>query len=109
MAETEGYHQLIQRQVQDLSGSIGTTEVANQLRDTARTMLEALRQCISVIKDSQLSKSESMVVAVRNLSSSVDAQTTHTVDGAATKGLMWKEVEEVTSVATEEVGVADGT
>ena len=54
VAETEGYHQLIHKQVQDISKNVGSSEEANQLKETAKNMLEALRQCILVIKDSQL-------------------------------------------------------
>ncbi len=56
VSETEGYHQLINKQVQDLSTAMGSSEEAEQLRETSKNMLEALRQCILVIKDAQLSE-----------------------------------------------------
>lgn len=57
MAETEGYYQLLHEQIHKLSTSLNDSEEASQLKDTAKSMLEALRQCIHVIKDSQLSDS----------------------------------------------------
>ena len=58
--ETETYYKLLQEQIQHLSESTNHTEEANQLRDTAKNMLEALQQCIDIIKDSQLSETEDM-------------------------------------------------
>ena len=52
MAETEGYYHLLHEQVQSLSQSLSATEEASQVKQTARTMLEALRQCIDTMKDS---------------------------------------------------------
>ena len=52
MAETEAYYQLLHEQVQSLSQSLSATEEASQIRQTAKTMLEALRQCIDTMKDS---------------------------------------------------------
>jgi len=55
MAETEGYYQLLHEQVQSMSHSLNTTEEASQIRQTSKTMLEALRQCIDTMKDSLVS------------------------------------------------------
>ena len=55
MAETEGYYQLLHEQVQSMSQSLNTTEEASQIRQTSKTMLEALRQCIDTMKDSLVS------------------------------------------------------
>ena len=52
MAETEGYYQILHEQVESLSQSLSATEEASQVKQTARTMLEALRQCIDTMKDS---------------------------------------------------------
>lgn len=67
MAEAEGYYQLLQEQVQDLSSVMNSTEEANQLRTTAKDMLEALRQCISIIKESELVETSSTVSGLNSL------------------------------------------
>ena len=56
MAEAEGYYQILQEQVQSLSTAMNTSEEAEQLRGTAKDMLEALRQCINLIKESELAE-----------------------------------------------------
>lgn len=56
MAETEAYYQLLHEQVQSLSQSLSATEEASQIRQTAKTMLEALRQCIDIMKTAQVRK-----------------------------------------------------
>jgi len=50
MAETESYYQLLHEQVQSMLQFLNTTEEASQIQQTARTMLEALRQCIDTMK-----------------------------------------------------------
>ena len=54
MAETEGYYQMLQEHIQSLSQSLSATEEASQIRQTARTMLEALKQCIDIMKNVQV-------------------------------------------------------
>ena len=54
MAETEGYYQMLQEHIQSLTQSLSATEEASQIRHTARTMLEALRQCIDIMKNIQV-------------------------------------------------------
>jgi len=54
MAETESYYQLLHEQVQSMLQFLNTTEEASQIQQTARTMLEALRQCIDTMKDIQV-------------------------------------------------------
>ena len=54
MAETEGYYQLLHEQVQSMLQSLNTTEEASQIQQTAKTMLESLRQCIDTMKDIQV-------------------------------------------------------
>lgn len=56
VAEAEGYYHLLQEQVQALSGAMNGSEEAGQLRGTAKDMLEAFRQCIHIIKESELSE-----------------------------------------------------
>ena len=56
VAEAEGYYRLLQEQVQGLSRTMNGSEEAGQLRGTAKDMLEALRQCIHIIKDSELTE-----------------------------------------------------
>ena len=56
VAEAEGYYGLLQEQVQGLSGAMNGSEEAGLLRATAKDMLEALRQCIHIIKDSELTE-----------------------------------------------------
>ena len=56
MAETEGYYQMLQEHIQSLSQSLSATEEASQIRQTAKTMLEALRQCIDIMKTAQARK-----------------------------------------------------
>ena len=56
MAETEGYYQMLQEHIQCLSQSLSATEEASQIRQTAKTMLEALRQCIDIMKTAQVRK-----------------------------------------------------
>lgn len=53
-AEAEGYYHLLQGQVQDLSKAMNSSTEADKLRSTAKNMLDALRQCIHLIKDSEL-------------------------------------------------------
>ena len=54
MTEAETYYYILQEQIQDITQTFNTTEEAKQIKDTAKTMMEALRQCIDVMKDSQL-------------------------------------------------------
>ena len=54
MAETESYYQLLHEQVQSMLQSLNTTEEASQIQQTAKTMLESLRQCIDTMKDIQV-------------------------------------------------------
>ena len=54
LTETEGYYSLLQDQVQDMNKSLNSSEEAKQLQETSKAMLEALRQCIDIMKDSQL-------------------------------------------------------
>lgn len=56
VAEAEGYYKLLQEQVHVLSTAMNSTEEAEQLRGTAKNMLEALRQCICIIKESELTE-----------------------------------------------------
>jgi len=55
MAETEGYYQLLHKQVQSVLQSLNTTEEASQIRKTSKSMLEALRQCLDTMTDVQVS------------------------------------------------------
>ena len=109
IAETEGYHQLIHRQVQDISNSMGSAEVGNKLRDSARSMLAALGQCILIIKDSQLNQPRMMLnTAVENPSSPLELQTTPTVDKDILEvGPRWKEAEEEPATVTTTEGAAN--
>ena len=54
LSETEGYYTLLQDQVREMSKSLNSSEEAKQLQETSKAMLEALRQCIDIMKDSQL-------------------------------------------------------
>ena len=54
LSETEGYYALLQDQVKELGKTLSTSEEAKQLKETSKAMLEALRQCIDIMKDSQL-------------------------------------------------------
>ncbi len=54
LQEAQGYHSLLADQFQAITSSLNTSEEAKQLSETIRTMMEALRQCIDMIKDSQL-------------------------------------------------------
>ena len=56
VAEAEGYYGLLQQQVQNLSTAMDNSEEAGLLKGTAKDMLEALRQCIHIIKDSELTE-----------------------------------------------------
>lgn len=51
--EAQGYHSLLQEQFVAISASLNGGEEAKQLSETIHTMMEALRQCIDMIKDSQ--------------------------------------------------------
>ena len=53
-SETEGYYALLQDQVKDMGKALNSSEEAKQLQETSKAMLEALRQCIDIMKDSQL-------------------------------------------------------
>ena len=53
--EAQAYHSLLQEQFQAISASLNGSEEAKQLSETIRTMMEALRQCIDMVKDTQLS------------------------------------------------------
>ena len=54
LSEAEGYYSLLQDQVREMSKSLNSSEEAKQLQETSKAMLEALRQCIDIMKDSQL-------------------------------------------------------
>ncbi|XP_064386753.1 oxysterol-binding protein-related protein 9-like [Halichondria panicea] len=54
LQEAQAYHSLLSEQFQAITTSLNTNEEAKQLSETIRTMMEALRQCIDMIKDSQL-------------------------------------------------------
>lgn len=54
LQEAQAYHLLLSEQFQAITTSLNTNEEAKQLSETIRTMMEALRQCIDMIKDSQL-------------------------------------------------------
>ena len=54
LSEAEGYYALLQDQVREMSKSLNISEEAKQLQETSKAMLEALRQCIDIMKDSQL-------------------------------------------------------
>jgi len=52
--EAQGYHSLLQEQLAAITSSLNGSEEAKQLNDTIKTMMEALRQCIDMVKDNQL-------------------------------------------------------
>ena len=54
LSEAEGYYTLLQDQVREISKSLNISEESKQLQETSKAMLEALRQCIDIMKDSQL-------------------------------------------------------
>ena len=54
VGESEAYYSLLQEQVTAITASLNTSEEAKQLSETTKTMMEALRQCIDMVKDSQL-------------------------------------------------------
>lgn len=54
LQEAQGYHSLLAEQFQAITASLNASEEAKQLSETIKTMMEALRQCIDMIKDSQL-------------------------------------------------------
>lgn len=55
ISESEAYYSLLQEQVTAISASLNTSEEAKQLSETTKTMMEALRQCIDMVKDTQIS------------------------------------------------------
>ncbi len=54
LQEAQAYHSLLAEQFQAITTSLNSNEEAKQLSETIRTMMEALRQCIDMIKDTQL-------------------------------------------------------
>ncbi|KAL5487404.1 hypothetical protein EMCRGX_G019998 [Ephydatia muelleri] len=50
MKETEAYYHILEEQVQTVMAMANATDEAQQLRQTAKTLLESLRQCIDMVK-----------------------------------------------------------
>lgn len=51
VAESEVYYSILDDQIEAVSRDLNSSKEATHIRQTAKTMLEALRQCIDVIKD----------------------------------------------------------
>lgn len=54
LQEAQAYHSLLAEQFKAITSSLNSSEEAKQLSETIKTMMEALRQCIDMINDSQL-------------------------------------------------------
>lgn len=50
LKETEAYYSILEEQVQTVTAMTNTTDEAQQLKLTAKTLLESLRQCIDMLK-----------------------------------------------------------
>ena len=55
IGESEAYYSLLQEQFRAIAACLNSSEEAKQLTETTKTMMEALRQSIDMVKDSQLS------------------------------------------------------